>query len=175
MATYAIIAEFNDPDDLLEAAEKVYSEGYRKVEAYTPFPVHGLADAIGATDNKVAWTAFAAGVLGCLGGFALEIYVLAYDYPHNIGGRPLISWPQFIPVAYELTILSAAFGAVLGMFAYNGLPRPHHPIFEAKNFDRASQDKFFISIETKDPKFDAEATDAFLRSLGADDVSLVEA
>lgn len=174
-ATYALIAEFHDPDDVLEAAGKVYSEGYRKVEAYTPFPVHGLSEAIKAEDSKVRWAAFLAGVAGGVGGMLMEIYVLAYDYPHNVGGRPLISWPQFIPVAYELTILCAAFGAVLGMFAFNGLPRPHHPIFNAKNFERASQDRFFIGIEATDPKFDLEATQAFLRSLGADDVSTVEA
>ncbi len=171
---YAIVAEFEDPDDLLEAAERVYAEGYRKVEAYSPFPVHGLAEAIGCDDSKVRWTCFLAGVTGAVVGMGMEVFCLAIDYPLNIGGRPLISWPQFIPVAYELTILCASFGAALGMLGFNGLPRPHHPIFNAKNFERASQDRFFIGVEAVDPKFDLEATDAFLRSLGAAEVSVVE-
>lgn len=171
---YAIVAEFDDPDNLLEAAEKVYAAGYRKVEAYSPFPVHGVAEALGNDCSKTRWTCFLAGVTGGLSGLAIEAYCAAIDYPMNIGGRPLISWPQMIPVAYELTILCASFGAALGMLAFNGFPRPHHPIFNAKNFERASQDKFFIGVEAADPQFDLEATGAFLRSLGADDVSVVE-
>jgi len=169
-----MLAEFADPDDLLDAAHKTYEQGYRKAEAYSPFPIHGLAEALGNDCPKVRWTAFAAGVTGALSGIGLEVYCLAYDYPLNIGGRPLISWPQFIPVAYELTILFASFGAALGMLAYNGFPRPHHPIFNGKNFERATQDRFFVAVEAEDPLFDVESTGEFLRSLGAENVSVVE-
>ncbi len=171
---YGMVAEFDDPDDALAGAERIYAEGYRKIDAYTPFPVHGMTDAIGFNDSKVQWTVFIAGVVGGIGGFLTEVYINGIEYPHNVGGRPLLSWPQFIPVAYETTILCAAFGAVLGMILFNGLPRPYQSIFNAKNFERASQDRFFLFIERKDPKFDLEGTEAFLRTLGAQSVSTVE-
>ena len=171
---YGISAEFSDPDDLLTAAKKTHDAGYRRMDAYTPFPVHGMDEAIGFHDTKVPWTVFIGGVAGAFSGFALEIYTAWYDYPMNVGGKPMISWPQFIPVAYELTILFAAFGAVLGMILFNGLPKPYHPIFNAPRFDLASQDRFFLCIERIDPKFDIEHTEAFLRSLGAQNVAIVQ-
>ena len=171
---YGLSAEFSDPDDLIHAAEKARAEGYRRMDAYTPFPVHGLSDAIGFEDHKVEWTVFIAGIGGAMTGIALELFAMWYDYPLNVGGKPMIAWPQFIPVAYELTILFGAFGAVFGMLLYNGLPRLNHPIFNAPRFDFASQDRFFLCVERIDPKFDLEHTEAFLRGLGAQRVSIVE-
>jgi hypothetical protein len=171
---HGVVAEFDDPEALLSAAEKTASEGYTHLDAYTPFPVHGLTDAIGFKDAKVSWTVFFAGVVGCMAGFGMQIFFLVIDYPHNVGGRGLVSWPSFIPCSFELTILFASFGAVLGMILFNGLPRPHHPIFSAPRFERASQDRFFLCIEGTDPKFDVEHTEAFLRALGAQSVSIVE-
>src|SRR5262249_49640570 len=138
------------------------------------FPVHGMADAIGFNDIHVPWIIFISGVLGALLGFSMEVYCLAVDYPMNVGGRPLISWPSFIPVAYETTILCASFGAFFGMLAMNALPRPYHPIFNTPRFEMASVDKFFLCIEANDPMFDIERTEQFLESLGPDAVSIVE-
>ena len=171
---YGISAEFNDPDDLLVAANKTREAGYRRMDAYTPFPVHGMDEAIGFDDSSVRWTVFIAAITGTLTGIGLEIYAMWYDYPLNVGGKPMIAWPQFIPVAYELTILFGSFGAVFGMLLFNGLPRLNHPIFNAPRFDLASQDRFFLCIEQIDPKFDLEHTESFLRELGAQNVSIVE-
>lgn len=170
---FGFVAEFDHPDDLIHAAEKVTAEGYTKVEAYSPFPVHGLTDAMEWDDAKVPWTIFAAGVAGCITGFGLESWVSAIAYPHNVGGRPLISWPSFIPVVFECTVLFAGVTAFLCTLVFNGLPRPHHPVFGAKNFERASQDRFFLCVESSDPKFDNEGTEKFLNSLGAMNVSSV--
>lgn len=171
---YGLVAEFSDPESLLQAAERTRDAGYRRIDAYSPFPVHGLAEAIGFKDNWLPWVIFLAGVTGTIAGFALQIYALAIDYPHNVGGRPLISWPAFIPVSFETTILLASFGAVIGMLGLNGLPRPHHPIFNTPRFELASQDRFFLCIEATDPLFDIERTEQFLESLGPDAVSIVE-
>jgi hypothetical protein len=177
---YGLVAEFDDADAILDAADKIRDAGYRIVEAYSPFPVHGLAEKIGC------------GILGLCSGYFLEysttspwmeklmqrlpvdIVTRAWAYPMNIGGKPFHSWVSFIPVSYEMTILFTAFGAVFGMLLMNGLPRPYHSIFNAKNFDRASQDKFFLCIEAADPKFDYENTWQFLQSLHPTDVSEVE-
>lgn len=177
MATpiYAIVGEFDDADTLIEAARRVRSEGYRKVEAYSPFPVHGLAEALEVTDSTVFVITFLAGVAGFIGGCFLEAWTSSIDYPMNVGGRPYVSWPSFVPVAYECTILAAAFGALLGMLGLNGLPRPYHSIFNTPNFDRASQDKFFLAIEAADRRFDPNRTADFMKSVGATAVSEVEA
>lgn len=172
---YAIVGEFDDTETLVEAARRVRSEGYRKVEAYTPFPVHGLTDALDVTDSKVFYITFIAGLIGFASGCFLEAWTSSIDYPMNVGGRPYISWPSFVPVAYESTILAAAFGALLGMLGLNGLPRPYHSIFNTPNFDRASQDRFFLAIETADRRYDPNRTVDFLKSVGATAVSEVEA
>lgn len=171
---YGLVAEFSDSERILHAAEHAREAGYRKMDAYSPFPVHGLADAIGFQDIHVPWIIFIGGVLGAIGGFALQIYCLAIDYPLNVGGRPLVSWPSFVPVAFETTILCASFGAVVGMLALNGLPRPYHSIFNTPRFELASQDKFFLCIEANDPMFDIERTEQFLETLGPDAISIVE-
>jgi hypothetical protein len=171
---HGIIAEFETAEQLLEAAHRARQAGYTQMDAYSPFPVHGLVEAIGFEDHKVPWTVFWAGVVGAIAGFSMQYYISVVDYPLNVGGRPLLSWPAFIPVTFETTVLFAAFGAFIGMLAFNGLPRPHHPIFNAPRFERASQDRFFLCIEATDPLFDRAKTRHFLESLGARMVSEVE-
>lgn len=167
---YGLMAEFSDAEPLLAAAKSTYAAGYRRIDAFTPMPVHGLDEAIGFSESKVPWTIFICGVLGGAAGFLLQTWVAGSANAFNVGGRPFFSWPTFIPVTFECTVLCAAFGAVIGMFGYSGLPRPYHPVFNAPNFDRASQDRFFLCIEAKDPMYDREKTRAFLESLGAERV-----
>jgi len=164
---YGLAAEFDNPEDIVIAAHKAYDEGYRRMDAYTPFPVHGLVEAIGFRDNKVPWIIFWGGLIGALGGYALQYWVSAVEYPLNVGGRPLNAWVNFIPVTFECTILLAALTAVFGTLALNGLPKPYHPIFNAEGFERASQDRFFLCVEAADPAFDREGTAEFLRGIGA--------
>lgn len=171
---YGMVAEFDSPERLLAAAKKARAAGYRKLEGYSPFPVHGLAEALDFNDNRLPWIIFGCGVAGALAGLSLQYYVSVLDYPLNVGGRPLFSWPHFIPVTFECTVLLAAFGAVFGMFALNGLPRPHHPIFNAPDFLRASQDRFFLAIEARDPMYDPKETRKFLDSLEPLSVSEVD-
>jgi hypothetical protein len=159
---------------LVEAARRATAEGYKKVDAYTPFPVHELFDALDAHDTRLPRFVFLGGVAGCLGGFGLCYWTQVIAYPLNIGGRPFNSWPSFIPVTFETTILLAAFTAVIGMIALNGLPMPYHPVFNVPRFSRASQDGFFLAIEAVDPKFDRGRTAEFLRSLGPKDVNEIE-
>ncbi len=171
---FGIVGEFSDADALMHAARLAREAGYKRMDAYSPFPVHGLAEAIGFEDPKVPWLVFLGGLAGCAAGWSLQYFTAVLDYPWNVGGKPLLSWPQMIPIAFECTILLSALSAVGGMLALNGLPRPYQSIFNAKNFERASQDRFFLCIESADPKFDPEATAEFLRRAGAEDVSEVE-
>lgn len=173
-ALYGLVAEFEEPEQLVRAAHRARDEGYRKMDAYTPFPVHGLAEALHFDDWRLPWIIFFGGVAGAAGGLGLQYYVSVIDYPMNVGGKPLFSWPAFIPVIFECTILLAAGAAVVGMLALNGLPRPHHPIFNARRIELASQDRFFLCIESGDPKFDTEKTRQFLESAGSYAVSEVE-
>lgn len=163
---HGIVAEYADPDDLLEAAEAARAAGFRKMDAYSPMPIHGLAEAVGHYDDRVPWSGFFGGLCGFLGGCAIQYFVSVVDYPLNVGGKPLLSWPMFIPVAYELTILNAAFATFGSMIFLNGLPRPYHSIFNAKNFERATQDRFFLCVESEDPKFDLAETARFLSTTG---------
>ena len=162
---YGLVAEFDGPESLLHAVEQAAGEGYRQVEAYTPFPVDGLAEALGFRRTGVPLIVLLAALAGAVGGFFLQWFSATIHYPLNVGGRPLNSWPAFIPVTFELTILSASIAAVLGMLALNRLPMPYHPLFNVSRFDQASQDRFFLCIETTDPKFDLLATRQFLESL----------
>jgi hypothetical protein len=171
---YGLMAEFDDPDVILDAATKARDAGYKKMEAYTPFPVHGLHEAVGFRDNRVPWLIFICGLLGAAAGYGLQWWTSTVDYPMNVGGRPYHSWPSFIPITFETTVLFAALGAVIGMLALNGLPLPYHPVFNAPGFDRASQDRFFLCIEAADPKFEAKETERFLTSLNPIRVSAVE-
>lgn len=171
---HGIIAEFESAEELLHAAKHAREAGYTQMDAYSPFPVHGLSEAIGFEDHKVPWVVFIAGVIGATAGFSLQYYISVVDYPLNVGGRPFLSWPSFIPVTFETTVLFAAFGAFIGMLALNGLPKPYHPVFNAPRFERASQDRFFLCIEANDPLFDRTQTRQFLENLGARLVSEVE-
>jgi hypothetical protein len=162
---YGLMAEFDGPDDLLEAARRVYEEGYRRLDAYSPFPVPGLAEAIGFRRTRLPLLVLLGGIAGGLGGYFLQYWIAAIDYPINVGGRPLHSWPSFIPVTFELTVLVAALAAVLGMLALNGLPMPHHPVFNVPAFELATRNRFFLGIEAADPKFDGVGTKRFLESL----------
>jgi hypothetical protein len=171
---YGLMAEFEEPDQLLAAAQRAHGEGYRRMDAYSPFPIEGLAEAIGFHRNMVASIVLIGAVVGGLTGFFLQYYVAVFDYPLNIGGRPLNSWPAFIPITFELTILFGAISAVLGMLALNGLPMPYHPVFNVPGFALATRNRFFLCIESADPKFDREKTREFLRSLPAHAVSEVQ-
>lgn len=168
---FGILAEFVDSDELLAAAERVHAEGYRRVEAYSPLPVDQLAEALGFHRTRIPMVVLIGGIVGCLSGFALQYYTTVIAYPLNIGGRPLFSWPSFVPVIFEMTILVAALSAVLGMLALNGLPRPHHPLFSIPEFDRATQDRFFICILASDPMFHPQTTRQFLEGLEPEQVS----
>lgn len=171
---YGLMAEFDGPDDLLEAARRAYEEGYRRLDAYSPFPVPGLAEAIGFRRTRLPLIVLFGGLVGGLGGYYLQYWISAIDYPLNVGGRPLHSWPALIPVTFELTVLVAALAAVLGMLALNGLPMPHHPVFNVPAFELATRNRFFLCIEATDPRFDAVGTKSFLETLKPSGVFEVE-
>lgn len=171
---YGLLAEFEEPGPLLKAAERAFAEGYRKMEGYTPFPVEGLDEAIGFRRSRVPLIVLCGGMLGGLGGFSMQYFSAVIHYPLNVGGRPYNSWPSFIPVTFELTILIAAISAVLGMLALNGLPMLYHPLFNVERFVKGSHDRFFLCIEADDPKFDREATKRFLEGLQPKGVYEVE-
>ena len=162
---YGLMAEFDSPSDLLDAAQRAHVVGYRRMDAYSPFPVHGLAEAIGFHRTRLPFLVLLGGIVGGIGGYYLQYWIHVIDYPLNVGGRPLHSWPAFIPVTFELTVLLAALAAVLGMLALNGLPRPHHPVFNVPAFEMATQNRFFLCIEASDPRFDGEGTRRFLEGL----------
>jgi hypothetical protein len=171
---YGVLAEFETAQQLMHAAEKVRDAGYKHMDAYAPFPVEGLSEALGLGRNKVALVTLLGGLCGGLGGFGFEYWVNVVSYPMNVAGRPLNSWPAFIPVTFELTVLGAALSAVFGMLALNGLPRPHHPVFNLQRFARASTDRFFICIEASDPKFHLADTARFLEGLHPQHVTEVQ-
>ncbi len=171
---YGIVAEFETPEALIAGAKKAMAEGYRRLEANSPFPVEGLDEALNLHSSRVPLLTLIGGIVGCLGGFFMQWYSAVKHYPMNIGGRPLNSWPAFIPISFELTILCAAFAAVFGMLALNGLPMPYHPLFNVQRFEHASRDRFFLCIEAVDPKFDRKKTKQFLESLNPHGVYEVE-
>jgi Protein of unknown function (DUF3341) len=171
---YGLMAEFDSAQALLDATRQVTDAGYTKTDAFSPFPIHGLSDALKIKERKVAPMILAGALTGTIAGYGLEYWTQAVAYRMNIGGRPYHAWVSFIPPAFETTILFAAFSAVFGMLALNGLPHPYHPVFNAPRFARASQDKFFLVIEAKDPKFDRERTRAFLADLRPSEVVEVD-
>jgi len=172
---HGIMAEFHDATAVVEAARRAYGKGYRKMDAYTPFPIEELSEALGYhSRGRLPFLVLFGGVLGAVVGFGLQYWVSVMAYPLNVGGRPLNSWPSFIPVTFETTVLFAAVAAVFAMIGLNGLPRPHHPVFNAPNFALASQERFFFCIEAEDPLFDASATRSFMESLNPSEVTDVE-
>lgn len=171
---YGVMAEFDTTEQLVAAAVETTAAGYRRVNAYTPFPVEGLAEALGFRRSNVPRITLLGGLLGGTGGFFMQYWISAVSYPLNIGGRPLNSWPAFIPVTFECAVLGAALFAVLGMLALNKLPQPHHPVFNVPRFGLASNDRFFLCIEADDPKFDRVQAAQFLESLSAHDVVEVQ-
>lgn len=173
--TYGITAEFHDADELVAAAKRVREAGYQSFDCYSPFPIHGLDDAMGFKDTKVQWSILGAGIVGALVGTGLTWWTSTIAYPLNIGGRPKFSWPSFFPIVYECTILIAGLTALIACLFFNGLPKPYHPIFNAKNFERASQDRFFLCIEQVDPSFDLKETKKFMESLGSKNIDVVVA
>ncbi len=168
---YGLLAEFETPQALVTAATKVREAGYRRLDAFSPFPIEELAEAIGFRDRRLPLFVLIGGAVGMVAGLGLEYWVAAMAYPLNIGGRPYASWPSFIPVAFETTILFAAFAAVIGMLALNGLPMPYHPVFNAPRFTAASRDRFFLVVEAADPKFDRMQTKKLFEDLHAREVT----
>jgi hypothetical protein len=171
---HGVMGEFDTPEQLVTAAKKTREAGYKHVEAYTPFPIEGLAEHIGFHWTAVPLITLFGGVSGALTGFGLQYWCSAISYPVNIAGRPLNSWPAFIPVTFELTVLFSSIFAVVGMLALNKLPQPHHPVFNVERFAHASTDKFFLVIEARDPKFQLAESARFLQELNAKHVSEVK-
>lgn len=171
---YGYMAEFSNPETLIKAASATRAAGYREIDAYTPYPIEALNDALDEHHSKVPLVVLTGGILGGLAGFALQVWTAVYVYPMNVGGRPNFSWPAFIVPTFECTILGAALAAVLGMFFLNGLPMPYHPVFNVERFAAASRDRYFLVIKKKDHKFEPGTTRQFLESLGPSEVSEVE-
>ena len=171
---YGVMAEFDNPEMLRSGAERAHAAGYRRMDAYSPFPIEGLAEVIGFKRTQLPLIVLIGGLLGGIGGFYLQYWISVIDYPMIIGGKPYNSWPAFIPVTFETTILGAALAAVLGMLGLNGLPMPYHPVFNVERFALASRDRFFLCIEAADPKFDVDNTVEFLRSLNPSAIHEVE-
>jgi hypothetical protein len=164
---YGLAAEFEHPQELLEAARRARAAGYRKMGAYTPIPVEGLYEALGHLPTRLPFLTLLGAVLGGLSAFGMQYYAAVISYPMNIGGRPLNSWQAFMPIVFELSVLGAALFSVLGMLALNGLPQPYHPLFNLAEFKFASRDRFFLCIQQRDRNFDLDQTRDFLQSLNA--------
>jgi hypothetical protein len=165
MSLYGLLAEFRTAEELVAATNRARVEGYRRIEAYSPFPLEGLVEATGGFKDRVPLITLIGGVLGGAGGFFLQWYAAVIDYPINVGGRPLNSWPSFIPATFELTVLGAALFAVFGMLAMNRLPKLYHPLFNVPEFELASRSRFFLCLRCEDPKFEVEGTREFMQSL----------
>lgn len=172
--SYGIVAEFESSEALKAACRKVRDSGFKKTDAYTPYPMEGLNEALGLRDKWVPFIMLMAGFTGAVSGYTLAFWAMGISLPINIAGKPTNSWPLFIPPTFEMTVLTAAFVGAISMIILNGLPMPYHSVFNTPNFDRASTDRYFLSIEAEDPLFDEEKTLAFMQTLGADNVSVVE-
>lgn len=170
---YGLMAEFESAQGLVDAAHKTHAAGYQKIDAYSPFPIEGLAEAIGFTKNRVPLVVLIGGLIGGLSGYLMQYWISAVSYPINVGGKPYHSWPAFIVVTFEMTILFGGLSAVFGMLALNGLPMPYHPVFNVPRFAFATKDRFFLIIFSSDPKYDSTKTRTFLESLGSRFISEV--
>jgi hypothetical protein len=172
---HGLMAQFQEPEEVVQAAQRAYAAGYRNMDAYSPMPIDGLAEAVGFKRNWVSLIVLIGGLCGCIGGFSLLWWITVVAYAHNTGGRPFNSWPAYIPITFECTVLLASLSSVIGMLALNKLPMPYHPVFNVHSFaERASVDRFFLCIEATDPKFDLEQTRAFLMELNPEEVAEVE-
>ena len=165
---HGLMAEFKTAEEVLQATRRARQEGYRNMDAYTPYPVEGLAAELGLPRTRVPFVVLTGGLVGAAAGFFMQYWAMAVDYPINVGGRPYNSWPVFIPIAFEVMVLVASFAALFGMLFLNGLPQPYHPVFNVPRFARATQDRFFLCIEATDPKFDRQRTEDFLIGLQPD-------
>jgi hypothetical protein len=173
---YGLLAKFNTQDELIAASDRTYQEGYRKFDAYSPYPVADLARSMHLKSSPLPFVMLAGGIMGGVGGFLMMTYASVIDYPLNIGGRPLFSWPTYIPITFELTVLLSALAGILGLFFFARFPQPYHPVFNSEDFnEHGSQDAFYLSIEAGDPQFDLERTRSFLENLGSAQVSEIEA
>lgn len=170
---YGLLAEFDNPTDLLLAARRAHDEGYRKMDGYSPFPVEGLAEAMGFERDRMPLVVLIGGMLGCAGGYLMQWWISAVSYPINVGGKPYHSWPAFFVVTFEVTVLCAGLSALFGMLGLNGLPMPYHPLFHVPRFEFATRDRFFLCIEAADPSFDVVKTRQFLEGLGGHGISEV--
>ena len=170
IAVHGLMAEFTTPEALLTAGRRAKEAGYTQMDAYTPLPVEGLADAIGFRSRAVSKWVFWGGLTGACGGFGLMWWITVIAFPHIVAGRPLNSWPAYIPITFECMVLVACFTAVISMMMLNGLPQPYHPVFNVAEFERASRDRFFLCIEATDPRFDPETTRLFLEQLAPEKV-----
>jgi hypothetical protein len=170
---HGLMAEFEDVTALVAATRRAHESGYRRMDAYSPFPIEELHEALGAPHTRLPLLVLIGGLCGCIGGYVLQFWVSAVAYPINVGGRPLNSWPAFVPVTFECTILAAALTAVVAMLVLNGLPMPYHPVFNVPGFALASRNRFFLCIEAKDAKFELDDTRRFLERLGSKDVTTV--
>jgi hypothetical protein len=171
---YGVMAEFDNPTDLVAAARQTYEAGYRRINGYSPFPIEELSEAIGFTHTSLPLIVLIGGIVGGLAGYFMQYWIEVIDYPLNVGGKPFNSWPAFIPITFEMTVLFAAFAAVFGMLALNKLPQPYHPVFNAPNFALATRDRFFLVIEANDAKFNHTEVTEFMKGLGSRDVVDVE-
>jgi hypothetical protein len=162
---YGLLAEFDGPETLVDATRRAYEAGYRRLDAYSPFPIDELTEVLEIRPTILPILVAVAGVIGAITGYGLQYFTLVINYPYNVGGRPLNSWPAFIPITFETTILFAGITAFLAIIMMNGLPEPYHPVFNVPGFEHASQDRFYLAIETRDPKFDRTETRQFLESL----------
>jgi Protein of unknown function (DUF3341) len=171
---YGVMAEFDNPSDLVVAARRTYEAGYRRINGYSPYPIEELSEAIGFTHTRLPLIVLLGGVIGAVGGFFMQYWMEVMNYPLNVGGKPLNSWPAFIPITFETTVLCAAFAAVLGMLVLNKLPQPYHPVFNAPNFALATRDRFFLVVEANDPMYNHDEVVELFKSLHAQDVTDVE-
>lgn len=164
---YGVLAEFKNPKKLIDAATLITKNGYKNFDTFSPFPIHGIDRAMKLPKSKLGWIVLGHGLLGFTGALGMIYYMMVYDYPLNISGKTLLNLPAWIPVTFELTVLLSAFGAVFGMFFLNGLPRLNHPLFSSENFKKATDNGFFVCIESEDPQFDTEKVQSLLNEAGA--------
>jgi hypothetical protein len=171
---YGLMAEFETPDALLTAVQRLRSQGYRRIEAYTPFPVEGLAEALKLPPSPIPWIILAGAVSGAVLGFGMQVIATTVMLTINVGGRPFNSWPAYIPITFEMMVLFGAFSGLFGLFFLDGLPQPYHPVFNVRGFERASNDRFFLAVEGRDLQFDRNSTRQLMQNLGSVQVSEIE-